>query len=502
MSIQTNPFLIGLVAFVLVAGMGYYAYAIFRHQLLDLVPVARDTVVESMRDGYVVVDSDGRVVDLNDAAAAVAARDDALGERAGEVFPECAALLAEHEHGTQTETEFTVEDAGGQRFLIATVSSLRKDDRLIGRLLFIRDVTDRRSVQKRYQALIENSSDLIFVMEPDGTLTYASPSLRNVTGADPQQVQGEDAFAFIHPDDRERVQEAFDAVQTEPGRQKRVEYRIVTAEDEWINVEAELSNLLENPYVEGIVSNARDITARKERERELKELNERLVAANERLERFASVVSHDLRNPINVARGHLEMAREAGKEENFEKVEDSLERMEAIINDVLTLARQGESVGETDSVGLGAVARDAWETVETGEARLDVVDDADFEADPDRLRQLLENVFRNAVEHGSTSPDSQARQDAVEHCGPDVTVRVGWSGDGFYVADDGPGIPEDRREDVFEAGTTTNSDGTGLGLSIVEEIATAHGWEVAATESAEGGARFEFRGVATLEAAD
>jgi signal transduction histidine kinase len=94
---------------------------------------------------------------------------------------------------------------------------------------------------------------------------------------------------------------------------------------------------------------------------------------------------------------------------------------------------------------------------------------------------LLENLFSNAVEHDDG----------------DVTVTIGDTADGFYVADDGPGIPEERREDVFEAGYSTAEDGTGFGLRIVGQIARAHGWSVRATGSAAGGARFEIGGIET-----
>jgi signal transduction histidine kinase len=91
------------------------------------------------------------------------------------------------------------------------------------------------------------------------------------------------------------------------------------------------------------------------------------------------------------------------------------------------------------------------------------------------VKQLLENLFGNAVEHG----------------GPEVAITVGEVADGFYVSDDGPGIPPAERTAIFEPGYSTNSDGTGLGLSIVERVAEAHGWAVRITESESGGARFE-----------
>ncbi|SEH65214.1 PAS domain S-box-containing protein [Halopenitus malekzadehii] len=222
---------------------------------------------------------------------------------------------------------------------------------------------------------------------------------------------------------------------------------------------------------------------------------ETVKRANERLEEFASIVSHDLRNPLNVAMGHLELAREDCESPHLEAVQRAHDRMEALIEDLLTLARQGEAVAETDAVDLAAVVEACWETVETADATLVVADDRTVVADETRLRQLFENLIRNAVEHSSTSPRSHACGDAVEHGGPDVTVTVGGLEDGFFVADDGPGIPDDDAAAVFEAGYSTNAEGTGFGLSIVQRIAEAHGWDVTVTSGSDGGARFEFTGV-------
>jgi len=227
----------------------------------------------------------------------------------------------------------------------------------------------------------------------------------------------------------------------------------------------------EDGTVLGVVGVTRDITERKRYENQLEK-------QNKRLERFASVVSHDLRNPLEVALGRLEFAREDGDAEHFDAVERSLHRIDALIEDLLTLAREGEAVSDPGPANLAAVARAAWTVVETGEATLAVETDATLLGDDSRLQQLLENVFRNAVTHG----------------GSDVTVTVGDLGErqGFYVADDGLGVPEDHRDGVFDAGYSTDDDGTGLGLSIVRTIAEAHGWGCDVTESRSGGARFEF----------
>jgi PAS domain S-box-containing protein len=223
-----------------------------------------------------------------------------------------------------------------------------------------------------------------------------------------------------------------------------------------------------------------DVTDRREREETLRE-------QNERLDEFASIVSHDLRNPLSVAEGYVELARETGDVSRLDKAADALARMDELVADLLSLAREGRSVGETESVSLADVAREAWSSVDTGSATLDVETDAGLEANRTRLCELFENVFRNSVEHGRESPDDA------------LTVRVGTLGDGsggtdgFYVEDDGRGLPDGDLDRVFESGFTTAESGTGLGLAIGERIAEAHGWEIEARGGDAGGARFEFR---------
>lgn len=225
-----------------------------------------------------------------------------------------------------------------------------------------------------------------------------------------------------------------------------------------------------------------------ERRRRIESLeNDRaeLKRKNENLQDFANIVSHDLRNPLSVAEGYLELAVETGDEEHVQEVKDAHQRIERIIEHTLTLARQGQQIDDAEPVELESVARRAWGTVETAGATLRVTDSTSFEADPDRLQQLLENLFRNSVEHGSTSPDDSLV----------VTVGTIDDGDGFFVADDGPGIPESDRSRIFERGYTDSDDGTGFGLHIVREIADAHRWDISVSDSDRGGARFEIDGV-------
>ena len=208
---------------------------------------------------------------------------------------------------------------------------------------------------------------------------------------------------------------------------------------------------------------------------------QKLERTNERLDQFASVITHDLRNPLNVVKGSLTLAREDHDNEHLAKASNALERMERLIDDVLTLARQGQLISEPERITLSSVTNRCWEVVDSHDATLTVESDISFLADSERLQQLLENLFRNAIEHG----------------GSDVSIRVGVldDGSGFYISDNGTGIPEDKRGEVFESGYSTAQDGTGFGLAIVKEIADAHEWSIHVTGSVEGGARFEITGV-------
>lgn len=221
-----------------------------------------------------------------------------------------------------------------------------------------------------------------------------------------------------------------------------------------------------------------DITSLKRREQELER-------TTDQLEQFAEMVSHDLRNPLNVATGRLQLAREECNSEHLERVEVAHNRMETLIEDLLVLAREGRPVEETEQITLSNAANKCWKVVDTIDATLIVNTDIEFIADVNSLDQLLENLFRNAIEHGGT----------------DATIWVGKLKDrpGFYIADDGPGINEEDREKVLESGYSTARDGTGFGLAIVSEIADAHEWTITITNGHNGGARFEFAGIETEE---
>ncbi|ELZ11534.1 multi-sensor signal transduction histidine kinase [Halovivax asiaticus JCM 14624] len=325
--------------------------------------------------------------------------------------------------------------------------------------------------------VVDAIDDAVFVLDRDDRLVDLNPAAAVLFGVDRDAVLGEHVRTVVptHAELLDRYEDA-----------ERVEDEIdVQADDERRSFEIRIYPLFDDhDRLVGRQFLLHDNTHQRRRQRQLEH-------QNEQLERVVSVVSHDLRNPINVARGYVDMTTETGDLDNLEPAERSFDRMETIIEDVLTMARDGGGVDDTEPVTLDAIAEDGWQQVDTGEATLEVVDSMTFAADRRKLQRLLENLFRNAIDHADGTPTVTVGTIDTD----DESILIEGESFGFYVADDGPGIPAGERADVLDAGYTTAETGTGLGLSIVQSIAEAHGWTVEITESRTGGARIELTGI-------
>lgn len=240
----------------------------------------------------------------------------------------------------------------------------------------------------------------------------------------------------------------------------------------------DVSSVTETDTVQGYALLLREVTERHENRAELRR-------QNEQLDDFASSISHHLRNPLQVASGQTEMVRRelsaepAGSLDRVDDLEQSLRRMETIITDLRTLAKQGKSVEATSHVRFGDVVSEAGAHVDGSEWTLSVRRDGTIRADQGRLLSILENLVRNSV----------------EHAGPATSMSAELTDDGFVFQDDGPGINADH-DRLFEYGYTTSNDGTGLGLSIVKTMAESHEWTVHA-DTDHDGARFVIAGAVT-----
>ncbi|WP_158059682.1 two-component system sensor histidine kinase NtrB [Halorussus halophilus] len=335
---------------------------------------------------------------------------------------------------------------------------------------------EKEQSEERFRTLFDTAPDPVFVLDADGRIRAVSDAFRRLTGLVDADIVGyplADIEAFpsnavekLNEDLEERT--ADDATARTP---YTVTYTTREGETRYAEVNTAPVPGESNTEIIGVL---RDVTERRQREAELER-------KNERLDEFASMLAHELRNPLGIAQVYLNMAESEGDEESFDQIDNALKRMDRMIDRLLDLARRGETVGETHLVDLHAAANEAWSQVVAPDADLVVDVDATVQADPQRLREVFENLFRNAVEHG----------------GDDVTVEVGTideadeSSAGIYVEDDGSGISEEKRVDIFDRGYSAAESGVGLGLTIVRRVVEAHDWSISVTEGDYGGARFQ-----------
>ena len=473
-----------------------------------------ENTLERIDDAFFVLDTDEKLVLLNSRAEFVldVDADAVVGERFWDVFPAAVSTTFYHEFNEAMETQEPTSFEEYYRPLDSwfEVNAYPSED---GLSVFLRDVTEQVRLQQKLESLHDTTQEFIVAQSDQEIAREAVDAAVDVLDF-PLTVcwRFDETRRQLQPLSwSERVADRVDEVQTieadsgmawdayDESALRRIDsVTIVTpnshhpgdvgsallvplGEYGLLGTYADEEGAFDETDTELfriLATAAESAMARAMRERQL-------ARRNERLNDFASTVSHDLRNPLHIAAARTELARDTGDVEHLAKVSDALERMETLIEDLLDRAR-GEQELERQTVSLAAAAEEAWDGVDTAEITLDVRGDATFSADPTRLKQLFENLYRNAR----------------EHAGEDVTVMVGAHNDGFYVGDDGPGIPADERDEVFEQGVTDNEEGTGYGLAIVSEIVEGHGWTIEATEGDAGGACFEIHHIHSLSEAE
>ncbi|MDG5778798.1 PAS domain S-box protein [Haloarculaceae archaeon H-GB2-1] len=460
-------------------------------------PIARSEdryrqFVETVRSPMGLLDEAGEWRFLNEAAVAFLGADDSeqlLGEHGLDfVAPHDRdrtmrrfqrVLQQGRPSGTQEVDVLTVD--GEQRHTLLTATPVTYDGETLAQVLLY-DITNQKRLERelrqqceRHAALFEDLGEPAVEtrLQDDAVIVErVNTAFEEVFGFSEAAIEGEPLDPHIVPEhDRETAEKLSERSRQGECIEAQAIRETANGERDFL-VRVVPFTVADEHHAYAIYV---DVSEHQQRQR-------RLERQNERLDEFASVVSHDLRNPLLVAQGNLEHV--GGHADACERIGRSLDRMEQLIDDVLQLAREGD-VEDPQPVSLSVAANRGWPAA-AERGTLTVEDDCVVEADPSALGQLLNNLFRNSLEHGSASE---------EHDPTGPHVRVGTHDDGIFVADDGSGIPESERDQVFEAGHSNVADNTGLGLRIVERIAAAHGWAVHVTESRDGGARFEFSGV-------
>ncbi|UPM42195.1 PAS domain S-box protein [Halocatena salina] len=449
------------------------------------------SLVNTAGDIVYALDANGRFTFVNDMGLHLTgySREEIIGQHASLVLDDQAIAdgkahiqeLLENDAKTRMSKsyEIALTTADGATIPCETnITILTHNGTFNGTVGVVRDVSkqqelkaDLRHERDQFAALFENITEptVQYVMKNSTPHVEAvNTAFENVFGYSQEEIVGRSIDDVILPNGQETQA---NALNKHVSRGKQIEVEVTRKTKDDLRT-FRLSTAQMSVDVDPIRGYAiyQDVTERKRRQNELER-------QNKQLEEFASVVSHDLRQPLGIASGKLSIVQERHDSRHLDDIGDALQRMESLIENVLTLARQGKIVSTPTPTDLSTVVRKAWEIA--GSEQGDLVIEgplAEIDADSQRLQELFENLFRNAI----------------EHCRPDVVVTVGMLGTtGFYVEDDGPGIPPTKQERVFDRGYSTAENGTGLGLVIVQTIVEAHGWSISVTEGRTGGARFE-----------
>lgn len=437
-------------------------WIVFRHQLLDITPVARDAVFTHLTDGVIVINADERIVDYNRPAADLFTAI-AVGKHVSEAFADVPSVARAVTTAPATDDlRITISgDAGAPRFLTLSLHRIGEQPQAGGCVLLFRDITERETLQRRYRTLIEKSPNVIGVVGNDGLLQYVSPSIERILGHHPTEVEGRPVLDLVHPEDREAAQHAFECA-FDDAEPRPIEHRIAHADGSWRRFETVAEQLFDGAQ-EAVIT-ATDITDSHRYEQRLQVLNR--------------VLRHDVKNDTNVIGGYVSLLRD-----HVDATGD--EYLDIIDRNVDTLTHLSDQARQIDVALHSSTERAAIDLTDLVPRLCGTLDSSFQDADisvstPDTAvvcsDTLLESAVRNVLENAVVHNDRDE---------PTVAVTVTADRDGYQidVRDDGPGIPPVERA-VFTAERETPLEhASGLGLWLVHWIVTESGGELQIDDS-------------------
>jgi PAS domain S-box-containing protein len=415
-------------------------------------------------DAMVIIDDDRRYIDVNEQATELfgLTREELIGKSIDTSAPGSSKFKeAWQEIQTSKRDRGTarISRPDGTERLVEYAASA---DIVPGQhLVILRDVTDHRRRERRFQALVEESSDVISVVDDSGRFQYQSPSLERILGYDPDEVIGDTVWEYIHPADRDAVREAFEAwVEDSEQVPKGIEYRAQHADGYWRWMEAYGSRQIETPTVGGYVINSRDVTERKERQQQLKILDR--------------VLRHNLRNDMNVIRGAAETIRSDADSKIARSAQQIIEISDRLIKAAekeRRIAGLLEESPDPEEISLKPILQSVVTNVRAEHPRatlsVECPEGVSVQATR-RLQRAIKELVTNAIVHDkSESPEAAV---SVVQRGESIRIEI---------ADHGPAIPEMERDILLgNEERTPLYHGSGFGLWLVQVVVSRSGGSI------------------------
>lgn len=504
---QLLPILIDLTPFAFtITGIGM-AYALFRHRLLDIAPLARDVVIDGMMDGMLVLDANRRIVDINRAAKeilGVAEDDKLIGRRIREVLTQWPHLLQNYRDVYEAEDEITLGEGESQRSYELNLSTLRDENqRTLGQVITIRDITRRKRAEvllqeneARFRQIVEYANDLIYRVDMNGCISYANPAVLRALGYEERDVLGKHYLELAVPEMRHRIKRTYEHQFLSKTPSTYYEFPALATDGREIWFGQNVQLIFDGEKVVGFQSVARDITAIKEAQDALRLARDQALEASRAKSLLLSKVSHELRTPLGGILGYGELLRDDtfgelndGQKKAVLQIVDSSNYLANMVNELLDEAQLSANTARLQErpfspVALLGQACSGMEVLAAKKGlqlKATVEDDIPREivGDERRLRQIMINLLGNAIKF--------TREGGV-------TVRLlrptpeHWA---IQVQDTGIGIAREAQGYIFEpfrqldSAITRDNRGVGLGLSITKQLVDLMGGRII-LESAPG----------------
>ena len=508
------PIAIDLTPFAFtITGIGM-AYALFRHRMLDLIPIARDIVVDSMQDGMIVIDTNDRIVDINRVAKRILSISDdqkLIGKPLEQTLHQFQPLYERFRHVTEAQDEVEIEQGGELRWYEITLAPLH-DDRAqrIGQLIITRDITDRKQAdillqqsEARFRQIVENASDCIFRTDADGYFTYANPSALHIMGfTNEAEVIGKHYLELAAPEARHTIKRIYQRQFISRAQNTYHEVPAITADGNEIWLGQNVQLITEGEQIKGFQVLARDITAIKQAQEALLLAHDQALEASRTKSQLLSKVSHELRTPLGGILGFAELLHSgsygelnSGQIQATEEIIQSVNYLASMVGELLDEAQiqANKTILHMKKFSPRELLRQAIAGTEVVarkkgldfNAYLDPSLPPDLQGDERRLLQILFNLIGNAVKfthQGFVSVKIQKPDD--RH----------WS---IEVADSGIGISEKNLEHIFDpfqqAVTILSAEqrGIGLGLSITKQLVELMGGRIEVESVPDQGSTFK-----------
>ncbi len=342
----------------------------------------------------------------------------------------------------------------------------------------------RRS-DEYYRAIIDNSRDLVTIIDEKALIRFESPSVERILGYAAGERDGKDLFDYLHPRDTAETGRRLDLALRKKAGEVEGEYRMRHRDGSWRDMEFKAKNLLQLSGLRGVLFNARDITERKRSMETLLKV-ERLAF----LGQLSAGMAHEVRNPLAIIQMSAEMMRESAEVGPEDKrhagtIVDQCRRLLKLMGETLNYSknRPSESVQVDPKELLEHSLKMA--RVQFGSAHEKIEIDWDLaEAAPDFMadRQKAELVLLNLILNAFQAMPGGGR------------LELGWqnSGDGilFSVKDNGPGMNEEDLDHIFDPFFTTKQQGSGLGLWLCQRMVDAVGGRLGVESGKGKGSKF------------